>query len=769
MSHQTQNSILKFMVSLSLALSLLLILAGSIAMLTPPVAQAAPSLSPGFEPLPRSALANKAASLPPAKPMVAPLSCPGLVGDVNALTSAIRAANTSAGPDTIELAAGCVYTLTTVDNYWWGPNGLPEITSTITISGNGSSIVRDGGAPNFRFFYVSGGSPFPATGNLTLQDLTLKGGLAQGGTGFRSGGGGLGAGGAIFNQGNVTLENSTLTANQAKGGNGGSGLNGGGGGGIGGIGGTNARPGGGGFGGNGGQGGSGGGGGGGGLGPGSGGNLNANGNSVGGGGGAVTGLGDANAGDGGASSGGGGASGIGSPGGNGVGPTGGNGGFGGGGGGATGTAGIAGIGGGNGGGGGGGGGGAGFGGAIFNMTGTLVITNSTLSGNTAQGGGAGAGLGQGYGGAIFNRNGTVTLNNTTVSSNTVQDGGGANGDGGGIYNLGDGAAATLNMYNSIVANSVSAATADCLGSTINLGTSTENGNDNLIENNSCGVTTVSTADPNLAALADNGGNSFTHKLLTLSPAINADTNSDCAATDQRGVSRSGTCDIGAYEVLLPDLSLTKSVTPSMALPGDTITYTLTFSNAVGADTATGVVITDVIPVSVTNVSVVSSGVTITQTASSYVWNVQDLAPGDEGIITITADISSPLAVGTFTNTAEITTTSVDSDTTNNSDSAGVTVQQVLTFTVNSTGDGSDNNPGDGSCDTGDTVNSEPECTLRAAIEESNADTIVTQTVAFSIAGGGVQTIVPASALPSVTHPIVIDALTQPGASCSSWP
>jgi uncharacterized repeat protein (TIGR01451 family) len=123
-----------------------------------------------------------------------------------------------------------------------------------------------------------------------------------------------------------------------------------------------------------------------------------------------------------------------------------------------------------------------------------------------------------------------------------------------------------------------------------------------------------------------------------------------------------------------DLSLTKTVEPVAALPGEAITYTLTFSNA-GTGIATGVVITDVIPVSVTNVSVVSSGVSIIDTGASpaYVWEVQDLAPTEGGVITITADISSPLAAGVFTNTATIATTAVDSDTTNNSDSAGVTV------------------------------------------------------------------------------------------------
>ena len=42
------------------------------------------------------------------------------------------------------------------------------------------------------------------------------------------------------------------------------------------------------------------------------------------------------------------------------------------------------------------------------------------------------------------------------------------------------------------------------------------------------------------------------------------------------------------------------------------------------------------------------------------------------------------------------------------------------YRVNSVGDAGDINPGDGICDTGNIVNGQPECTLRAAIEEANA-------------------------------------------------
>lgn len=118
-------------------------------------------------------------------------------GDVNALIEAINNANNETlypGPDTINLAAGSTYTLTVVNNNTDGPNGLPSITSTITINGNGAIIERSTSAPGFRIFHVS------SQGNLTLNNLTVR----QGSTN---------PGGGIYNQGKLTLNNSTVSNN----------------------------------------------------------------------------------------------------------------------------------------------------------------------------------------------------------------------------------------------------------------------------------------------------------------------------------------------------------------------------------------------------------------------------------------------------------------------------------------------------------------------------------------------------------------------------
>src|SRR5262252_2602105 len=85
-----------------------------------------------------------------------------------------------------------------------------------------------------------------------------------------------------------------------------------------------------------------------------------------------------------------------------------------------------------------------------------------------------------------------------------------------------------------------------------------------------------------------------------------------------------------------------------------------------------------------------------------------------------------------------------------------------TFTVDSTGDGSDTNAGDGMC-----VATSGGCTLRAAIEESNAHPDA-DTIEFDIAGSGVHTIHVVGAaeggndLQFLVAPVTIDGFTQPG-------
>jgi CSLREA domain-containing protein len=89
-----------------------------------------------------------------------------------------------------------------------------------------------------------------------------------------------------------------------------------------------------------------------------------------------------------------------------------------------------------------------------------------------------------------------------------------------------------------------------------------------------------------------------------------------------------------------------------------------------------------------------------------------------------------------------------------------------TFTVNSSADGDDIQPGDGICAASGGL-----CTLRAALSEANLAPGA-NTIAFAIPGAGVHTIALAAPLPTLSDesgPTSIDGYSQPGAQANSDP
>ncbi|GAA6614844.1 beta strand repeat-containing protein [Scytonema sp. NUACC26] len=86
-----------------------------------------------------------------------------------------------------------------------------------------------------------------------------------------------------------------------------------------------------------------------------------------------------------------------------------------------------------------------YGGGIYNIYGTVIVSNSILSSNLIRVGGSGIGA---FGGGIYNSNGgNVTVSDSTLSSN--QAGGRLLGGGGGIYNNTD---SILSVSNSTLSN-----------------------------------------------------------------------------------------------------------------------------------------------------------------------------------------------------------------------------------------------------------------------------------------------------------------------------
>jgi hypothetical protein len=129
---------------------------------------------------------------------------------VSCLINSINTANGNGVADTISLAAG-TYNLTVVNNNIGGANGLPVITSNITINGVGAinitirrSTLR--GTPLFRIFYVA------VTGYLTLDRLGIMNGFTEAGGGLSDA-----SGGGISNDGGaLKLTHSAVSGNRAQ-------------------------------------------------------------------------------------------------------------------------------------------------------------------------------------------------------------------------------------------------------------------------------------------------------------------------------------------------------------------------------------------------------------------------------------------------------------------------------------------------------------------------------------------------------------------------
>lgn len=182
-------------------------------------------------------------------------------------------------------------------------------------------------------------------------------------------------------------------------------------------------------------------------------------------------------------------------------------------------------------------GGAGFGGAINIAGGEATVTNSTISGNRT------FGTPGDSGGGVALLGGTLSLVSVTLADNAAP-----NSFGGGISND-TGSAGSLTVENTIVAGNTQGEGDQCEGGLTSLGNNLEDADD-------CGFTAagdIQNQDPNLGALASNGGPTQMRALPASSPAI--DEGDTDAATDQRGVARpqngdntgAAVDDIGAFE------------------------------------------------------------------------------------------------------------------------------------------------------------------------------------------------------------------------------
>jgi filamentous hemagglutinin family protein len=152
-------------------------------------------------------------------------------GAVTELLTAITTANSNGQADTISLFSGGIYTLSTASytNIPLNPLGDSGIYfggdggNLTTVNGNNGTITRDGAAANFRIVLVDIGS------KVTFNNLTLSNGRAIIGGGVRNNGGTVtfnhvtvsgnsatSNGGGIYNfAGTTTITNSIVSGNSA--------------------------------------------------------------------------------------------------------------------------------------------------------------------------------------------------------------------------------------------------------------------------------------------------------------------------------------------------------------------------------------------------------------------------------------------------------------------------------------------------------------------------------------------------------------------------
>jgi hypothetical protein len=250
---------------------------------------------------------------------------------------------------------------------------------------------------------------------------------------------------------------------------------------------------------------------------------------------------------------------------------------------------------------------------IFNFYGTVTVSHSTLSGNSAFGNGGG-------GGGISNSNGTLTVTGSTLSGNSASDGGGianegtltvtnstltgnsatSRGYGGGIFTYGlhrvtlTNVTLTANratnggglyvdhrspvLHNTLIAGNFRGLTGrtrddafgaldpsgnyNLIGDGTNMIGLSNGVNGNLIGNASDPI------DPLLDSLGDYGGSTKTHALLAGSPALNAGDPHQLGTTDQRGVVRSGSVNIGAFQASATALLISAPDTVQSGTPFD---------------------------------------------------------------------------------------------------------------------------------------------------------------------------------------------------------
>ncbi len=275
----------------------------------------------------------------------------------------------------------------------------------------------------------------------------------------------------------------------------------------------------------------------------------------------------------------------------------------------------------------------------------LLIDSNVIANNRAWG----SGWGEGGGIDAWERNAFIATNNLIYGNGTRNNGGGVN------MNAST-AAGDVHLINNTIVNNTAGS---------NGGVFRQSGGqvfNNIVYANTSGDIGGSSgsASNNLTTdpmFVGSGDLVEWYHIQAGSPARDAGTDAvaNLPTIDYDGHPRPADSgwDIGFDEFILGPY-INKSVEPVGAFaPGDPVTFILNFYN-VGPLDVTNVVITDIVPTGLTGLSYASSGAALTPIpGQTYAWQVEDLAVGEGGVITISGIVDLDLFGQTFTNTAEI--------------------------------------------------------------------------------------------------------------------
>lgn len=128
----------------------------------------------------------------------------------------------------------------------------------------------------------------------------------------------------------------------------------------------------------------------------------------------------------------------------------------------------------------------------------------------------------------------------------------------------------------------------------------------------------------------------------------------------------GKCD-GRPSDQSADLAITKTVSTTTPVVGSTITYTLTVTNN-GPDTAHGVIVSDLLPSSLTYVSASVNP----NSTNPLTWQVGSLTSGANWSVLVTVTVESDVGSTTISNTATVIGSIFDPNLENNTDTVDVT-------------------------------------------------------------------------------------------------